>query len=967
MAAKKISPSSGKTLDLLTDQYRQAVRRAWLTISAGEARIPLTQVFILLEAVKRPLPRPLEPRSDLVDLPNRMKRAGLESDKGVAPPTLTMALSQVLQQERHIALLGEPGSGKSTALQFIGLCFATDGWSEEKLGLADSGGVPVRLNLKEWAADLARPEGGMFNALSLSVNRVMEFADPSQATKLVFNWRDSGRLIVLLDGLDEVSDQWRSVVRSEIERLAYRESEQNVRLIVTSRPAAYTTLPESIKEFTLKPFSGKQEALPYLEKWLAVLRVEWDAHAAAVRLLDEMNTQPALSRLMDNPLLLRLSAEIYARNESIASSRADLYDKYIHHEAWPRAIQRSADPSLKSIALTALEQIAWRMQSGKILTQVENEILLREQMGLLVRVHNQFAFSHTTFQEYFVAQYLTHLWREQRDSTWSFLRPRLHLPEWREPLLLMAGSQEEYEAEELILRVLRARSRYEKELHRDLLLAASLLGERKDQARRASQTVLKSAMRNFRWPRRGEKYNLLKASEALVHIGSPLVVSTLLERVHDRDPNVRCFSAQALGQIGSQEAIPALIKHLDDDISDVRDYIARALRQIGSEVAIPILIKRLHYKDPYVRRFSAQALGQIGSQDGVQPLLERLLDSDHSVRYSAAQALGQLRSRDAVPALLQQLVNGDYHAREYAARALGEIGSQDAVPALIKHLDDREPAVRGNAARALGEIGSQEAIPALVHRLGDKEHFVRDHAAQALGQIAGEEAISTLIRRLGDSDRNVRAFAAQALGQIGAQDAVPALLQLLGDEYQYARASAAQALGQIGAQDAVPALLQQLKDKDYLAREYAARALGQIGFSSMPVTQQTATLRQVIPFLFYLTGTENINSLLHVLIRLETLEASLLETKIQAEQSHPGLRKGLQAGLTLVGICLVAGLIGLLMILASIFDDVVKEQWASGLQMVFATRPFIAPILVVLVAGLIALLSWSLAKLKERK
>jgi hypothetical protein len=109
------------------------------SIPAGKARIPLTQVFVLLQAVQRPPPRPLEQRSDLVALSDRMERAGLEAFSETAPGSVPVALSQALQQERHLVLLGEPGSGKTTTLQFIAVLPRMAGQD-----VVDCPGVPIR-------------------------------------------------------------------------------------------------------------------------------------------------------------------------------------------------------------------------------------------------------------------------------------------------------------------------------------------------------------------------------------------------------------------------------------------------------------------------------------------------------------------------------------------------------------------------------------------------------------------------------------------------------------------------------------------------------------------------------------------------------------------------------------------------------------------------------------------------------
>jgi len=82
--------------------------------------------------------------------------------------------------------------------------------------------------------------------------------------------------------------------------------------------------------------------------------------------------------------------------------------------------------------------------------------------------------------------------RRLAGRTWRFLRPRLHVPAWRETLLLLAGilsSQRSMlggdlkpkQARRFIRCVLWARSPWERSLRRDLVLAAHLLGEGPDE------------------------------------------------------------------------------------------------------------------------------------------------------------------------------------------------------------------------------------------------------------------------------------------------------------------------------------------------------------------------------------------------------------------------------------------------------------------------------------------------------
>ena len=90
------------------------------------------------------------------------------------------------------------------------------------------------------------------------------------------------------------------------------------------------------------------------------------------------------------------------------------------------------------------------------------------------------AFRHLTFQEYGIARLLHTLWQRDRKLTWRFLKSRLHKAAWREPILLLVSMMDDETATAFIKRLLKARSRYENILHRDLRLAAACIGENRD-------------------------------------------------------------------------------------------------------------------------------------------------------------------------------------------------------------------------------------------------------------------------------------------------------------------------------------------------------------------------------------------------------------------------------------------------------------------------------------------------------
>ncbi|WP_448601007.1 NACHT domain-containing protein, partial [Thermoflexus hugenholtzii] len=569
---------SSQSLNDLTARYRRAVAERWqrltVTVHGEDRHLPLERVFFMLQARERPEPKGTEPpRPDLDPAELRFQHAG--APPSPKPPPPPVPLEEVLEKRENLALLGEPGAGKSTALQFIGLCFARaeENWHIERLRVQRPY-IPVLLNLQARARLIAEKEA-LWDALRVEVREWLQCPE-DEAEALLRAWQKDPGLLVLLDGLDEVPEGLRGTVRERIQRFVDSGAGW---VILASRPAGFQPL-RGLREYTLKPFEDPEaEALPYLRGWLAALKPEWTAEereARARRLLEEMRAHPALRRLLDNPLLLRLSAQHYAQTGEIARGRADLYRLWVE-EAWERAKRRGAKEEEKPRFRQALQALAWHLHTGgeNEETELQKELLkalrafrvaqseeeaaewlrrLREQTGLLARlpeaeegrVRYRYVFSHQTLREYFVALRLKDAWERDARRAWRFLRLRLHLPDWREPLALLVGSLPEAEALSLLRRILRARSPEERFLRRDLFLAAALAAE-SGYAKAIWEDLgpeLRRALQDQdEWVRRA-------AAEALGNIGDPHALPALLQALQDKNRGVRWAAAEALGNIG---------------------------------------------------------------------------------------------------------------------------------------------------------------------------------------------------------------------------------------------------------------------------------------------------------------------------------------------------------------------------------------------------------------------------------
>jgi len=817
------------------------------------------------------------PRGDLEPNPERLSDTGIDAVPMSTHrlPVLPVPLGEALLSAPHLAFLGEPGAGKSTALQFIGLSFAGK-TADDHLGIRETR-YPVLIILQAVTKSLQDEKIVLKDILVGEVRQRLN-CEPEEARDLLESWHEAKQLLVLLDGLDEVPAAQRSAVFRKIENFLRSPYGHQARVVLTSRLAGFTSLAGMV-EFTVQPFEDpEKEAQPFLKSWLAALKPEWtqkEAEIRAAELRKQMQGRPAMRSVLNNPLLLRLSAETYARTGEIARNRAALYVRHVE-EMWTRAEkQRNALAEQKDVALEALEALAWHLQQGGgndkatlcgVLetnkTHGEAKALLellREKTGLIARLPGEqeaYVFTHQTLREYFVARHLQRAWQAHPRRTFAFLRPRLHLAEWREPLSMIAGLLSETQAVHLIRRVYHAQSSYERRLRRDLLLAvhlaveggryesvrewllpkltAALRGRYGDVCRAAAaalgNTGDRAAVNDLRATLHDDFYLMHNVvAYALGKIGDPVAVDDLLRVALSGSTSMaREAAAQVLGEISPPASMLGLVAALCDEDKDACTVFVETLGRRGAEAA-PTLIAVLRDCSYWISKAAAQALGGIGVI-AVPNLIAVLRDvGDGGARRAAAEALGAIGDSSAVEALRVALQDDNVDVRVTAAESLGAISSPDAVNDLIATLRDEEWRVRRSAAEALGKIGL-DAVPTLRDTLHNKDWMSREGATNALGKIGAKEAINDLCAVLQDETRQGgREAVAEALGNIGDPAAVNELCITLQHEIKSIRAAAARALGNIGDPAAVAKLRPLLQDKDNDVREAAAGALGKIG------------------------------------------------------------------------------------------------------------------------------------------
>ncbi|MCB1809907.1 MAG: NACHT domain-containing protein, partial [Candidatus Competibacteraceae bacterium] len=405
-------------------------------------------------------------------------------------------LEAISGDERCVVLIGDPGSGKTTLVNYLTFCLA-DPTATVSADLPESirGLLPVRLILRNLVAYL--PENAEKGSVELIWQALRddlhEHIGQIAGDRLFQRWQTQllGQpVLILLDGLDEVPAMGKRrtcLVRSLRDWVVglHRQS----RVIVTARPYAYADPSWQLPAFTvfaLAPFNREQmntfiaswcEAVRPITGWTRATR---DEHVAS--LMHALAQRHDLADLASRPLLLTLMATLHSTWGKLPDDRADLLEESVKLLLWRwqqhRTVKDEQGKPLEEFGIAddlgisestlreTLEQLAHEAHNAQgqqkkrsndaadihfdrlmaLLAEIaplhlNPKVLaayLQNRAGLLIsRQGNTYAFPHRLLQEYLTACHLGHIEEDLADT----LITLLHKDEtwWREVYLLCVG------------------------------------------------------------------------------------------------------------------------------------------------------------------------------------------------------------------------------------------------------------------------------------------------------------------------------------------------------------------------------------------------------------------------------------------------------------------------------------------------------------------------------------------------
>jgi predicted NACHT family NTPase len=372
---------------------------------------------------------------------------------------------RAVESNSKLRLFGKPGSGKTTFLQHLAI--------QCNRGNFAANLVPIFITLRDFADD--SKDAGEFSLLNY-INSEL-FANGIEDEQNSESLLREGRMLLLLDGIDEVPHQDNKAVLKEIRRFS-EEYPQNL-FIVTCRTAVAPFYLKGFTDIEIAAFTRSQ-IIDFAQKWFAVFtknssRNQIDMAVQFIEKLDLPENLP-FRRLVVTPLFLHLACWVFHCQEKFPSNKAEFYKQCVELVLgkWDeiRGIERdevyqgfSLPQKFKLISQIAFStfergnyffgQQVVEQYIGDFISnlpnapteaeelQLDSELVLKAielQHGILTeRVRGVYSFSSLTLQEYFTARKIVASRNLQLlEQALSDLVNHITEPRWREIFLLTA-------------------------------------------------------------------------------------------------------------------------------------------------------------------------------------------------------------------------------------------------------------------------------------------------------------------------------------------------------------------------------------------------------------------------------------------------------------------------------------------------------------------------------------------------
>ena len=385
----------------------------------------------------------------------RRKTASLmqAEQAGTAPaPIKRVKADQLLSQSTRLMLWGRGGSGKTTFLKHLAL---------EKIQEDPVKQIPIFIQLR----DLVRYKSDMSNLSSIAIAEVRKVSQGNDLDHIVKNLMYQGKLMFILDGLDEIKEDEREWISNLIGD-CLDDFPDNI-YIVSCRPAEIRYIHPSFHDVEVVEFSTSQIE-HFVEKWFA----KCDEKNLDQRFLEHLKANDAITNMAQTPLLLTQLCSTYQYGYDFPQSKSglleDALDLYLRKWDSFRRIERpnilknvsrsrtkglfthiaywSMDRKLELLPKAELEAVITdytsKLPTREQIAAKDQELILKElesSFSILVQENrDEYAFIHKSFQEYLLSQHILNDLASEKITFEELFQKHLLDRSWRSAILWIA-------------------------------------------------------------------------------------------------------------------------------------------------------------------------------------------------------------------------------------------------------------------------------------------------------------------------------------------------------------------------------------------------------------------------------------------------------------------------------------------------------------------------------------------------